>query len=57
MRVIETKVFRIEEHPNRDAVYNWIRDHWYDLDESDSGLFDLCEANGYEFTESGQFVV
>lgn len=33
MRVIETKVFTIEEHPNKSAVYDWIRGNWYDLGE------------------------
>ena len=42
MRVIETKVFQIEEHPNRDAVYNWIRDNWHDLGEW--CLLDMIES-------------
>ena len=42
MRVIETKVFTIEEHPNRSAVYNWIRDNWHDLGEG--ALLDMIES-------------
>ena len=33
MRTIETKVYTIEEHPNRELCYEWIREHWYDLNE------------------------
>ena len=25
------KTWKIEEHPDKDAVYEWIREHWYDL--------------------------
>ena len=42
MRVIETKVFTIEEHPNKSAVYNWIRDNWHDLGEW--ALLDMIES-------------
>ena len=31
MRVIETKVYTIEEHPNKDLCYEWIRDNWRDI--------------------------
>ena len=31
MRVIETKVYTIEEHPNKDLCYEWIRDNWHDI--------------------------
>jgi hypothetical protein len=25
------EVYTIEEHPNKEAVYDWIRDNWHDL--------------------------
>ena len=42
MRVIETRVFTIEEHPNKSAVYGWIRDHWHSL--GDSCLLDAISS-------------
>tara|TARA_R100000908_G_C3720841_1_gene123654 strand:+ start:241 stop:675 length:435 start_codon:yes stop_codon:yes gene_type:complete len=33
MRTIETKIYTIEEHPNRELCYEWIRNHWHDLNE------------------------
>lgn len=33
MRIIETKVYTIDEHPNRDLCYEWIRDNWHDLNQ------------------------
>lgn len=30
-RIIEKTVYTIEEHPNPEAVYGWIRDNWHDL--------------------------
>ena len=30
-RIIETKVYTIESHPNPEKVYEWIRNNWYDL--------------------------
>ncbi len=33
MRIIETVVYTIEEHPNKEKCYEWIRDHWFDLYE------------------------
>lgn len=33
MRIIETKVYTIDEHPNKDLCYEWIRDNWHDLNE------------------------
>ena len=32
-RNIETTVYTIEEHPNAEKVYEWIRNNWYDLGE------------------------
>jgi len=31
MRIIETKVYTIEEHPNKVKCYEWIRNNWHDL--------------------------
>lgn len=31
MRTIETKVYTIEEHPNTEKCFEWIRDNWHDL--------------------------
>ena len=42
MRVLEKKVFQIQEHPNRNAVYNWICDNWHDLGEF--ALSDMIES-------------
>lgn len=33
MRTIKTKVYEINEHPNPDKVYDWIRNNWHDLNE------------------------
>ena len=33
MRIIETKVYTIDEHPNPSAVYEWIRNNWHDLNQ------------------------
>tara|TARA_R110002167_G_scaffold89907_2_gene242531 strand:- start:7986 stop:8417 length:432 start_codon:yes stop_codon:yes gene_type:complete len=33
MRVIETKVYTIEEHPNKDKCFSWIRENWHDLNQ------------------------
>lgn len=145
MRIIKTKVYTIDEHPNKEKCYKWIRDNWHDLNQhgveeaiqsikalhkkiggsfnysvsavpdrgeyikfrdysserlqeldaneypltgvcwdepliiglkegnptlvlkilhaetdyiySDEGLFDLCEANGYEFDEDGNYTI
>tara|TARA_R110000772_G_scaffold160628_1_gene271789 strand:+ start:839 stop:1279 length:441 start_codon:yes stop_codon:yes gene_type:complete len=37
MRVIETKVYTIEEHPNKSLCYQWIRDNWHDLNRHSVG--------------------
>lgn len=31
MRIIQTKVWTINEHPDKEAVYEWIRNNWHDL--------------------------
>lgn len=30
---ITTTVYTIDEHPNPEAVYNWIRENWHDLND------------------------
>ena len=31
MRIVEVKGWTIDEHPNKEKVYEWIRANWYDL--------------------------
>jgi len=31
MRTIEIKVYTIEEHPNKELCFEWIRNNWHDL--------------------------
>jgi len=33
MRTIEKTVYTIDEHPNKDACFDWIRNNWYDLNQ------------------------
>jgi len=33
MRIIETKVYTIEEHPNKEKCFEWIRNNWYELNQ------------------------
>jgi len=33
MRIVETKVWTISEHPNPDRCYDWIRNNWHGLNE------------------------
>jgi len=33
MRTIKTIVYTIDEHPNKENVYNWIRNNWYDIND------------------------
>ena len=33
MRIIETKVYTIEEHPNKEKCFEWIRNNWHDLNQ------------------------
>ena len=33
MRTIELKVYTINEHPNKDKCFDWIRNNWYDLND------------------------
>jgi len=38
-RIISKTVYQIDEHPNKSAVFEWIRNNWYDL-----GYFALEDA-------------
>lgn len=31
MKQIITNIYQIDEHPNKQAVYDWIRENWHDL--------------------------
>jgi hypothetical protein len=31
MRVLKIKLYKIEEHPNKEKCFEWIRDNWHDL--------------------------
>ncbi len=31
MRTIEINVYKIDEHPNKRACFEWIRNNWYDI--------------------------
>jgi hypothetical protein len=31
MRIIETKVYKIAEHPDKEKCFDWIRNNWHDL--------------------------
>lgn len=33
MRIIETKVYTIDEHPNKDLCFDYIRANWHNLNE------------------------
>lgn len=33
MRVIEKKIYTIDEHPNPKKCFKWIRDNWHDLNQ------------------------
>jgi len=33
MRIVETKVYKIDEHPNREKCFDWIRENWNDLNQ------------------------
>lgn len=45
MRVIETKVYKIAEHPNKQLCYEWIRENKHDLNQhSVDEVIDSLEA-------------
>ena len=33
MRIIETKVYTIDEHPNKEKCFDWMRNNWHDLNQ------------------------
>lgn len=33
MRTIEIKIYKIEDHPNKEKCFEWIRNNWHDLNE------------------------
>jgi hypothetical protein len=33
MRILETKIYTIDEHPNKELCFNYIRDNWHHLNE------------------------
>ena len=33
MRIIETKVYKINEHPNKEKCFEWINNNWHDLNQ------------------------
>lgn len=33
MKTITIHAYTIDEHPNKNAVYDWIRNNWHDLDQ------------------------
>lgn len=61
MRTIETKVYTIDEHPNRELCFDWIRNNWFDLNshsvseaiESIKMLSEFIEGkNDYSISQS-----
>ena len=42
MRVIQTKVWGINEHPDKQAVLNWVRNNWHHL--ADHVLEDVIDS-------------
>tara|TARA_B110000037_G_scaffold85913_1_gene101902 strand:- start:9050 stop:9490 length:441 start_codon:yes stop_codon:yes gene_type:complete len=49
MRIIETKVYEIHEHPNKDLCFEWIRNNWHDLNyySSEELVDSLKELQSY----------
>ncbi|MDJ1139619.1 hypothetical protein [Marinicella marina] len=33
MQTVTYNIYSINEHPNKDAVFNWVRDNWHDLNQ------------------------
>tara|TARA_B100000780_G_scaffold278719_1_gene253332 strand:- start:1236 stop:1658 length:423 start_codon:yes stop_codon:yes gene_type:complete len=42
MRVIETKVYEISEHPTKDLCFQWLRENMHDL--NDISLYELMDS-------------
>ena len=61
MRTVTTKIYKIDEHPNKDLCFKWINDNWHDLnqytvDEVIASLKALQERIGGDLDYSiGQF--
>ena len=65
-----TTLYQFHEHPNKQAVVDWVNNNWHDLCDfeigeiissleyrySEAGIEELCEANEYYFNEDGEFV-
>lgn len=69
MRVIETKIYKINEHPNKEKCYEWIRNNWHDLNYHSveeivdsikalsniiGGTFDYCIS---QVPDRGEYIV
>ena len=45
MRTIQIPIYQINEHPNKEKCYQWIRDNWHDLNQhSVSAVVDSLKA-------------
>jgi hypothetical protein len=42
MRIIELKVYEIDEHPNKEACFEWIRNNWHDLNSH--SVFEVIDS-------------
>ena len=48
------KIYSIEDHPNKPAVYDWIRDNWRDFSHcADAHIFQMAKAFDHWFTLDG----
>jgi hypothetical protein len=68
MRILETKLYAIDEHPDRELCFNYIRDNWHDLNQySVNDVIESIEAlskvigGSYDykigqFPDRGQFI-
>ena len=57
MRTIETKIYKLEEHPNKENCFEWMRNNWNDLnqhsvDEIIEGIKALSQKIGGTFDYS-----
>jgi len=61
MRILETKLYTIDEHPDRELCFDYIRDNWHDLnqysvDEVAESITALSKVIGGSYDYSiGQF--
>ena len=42
MKTIEIKLYRIDEHPNKEKCFDWIRNNWHDLNSH--GVEEVIES-------------